>query len=590
MGRLDQKKKQHKQDSGDKPHQRPLRTADQEDVDHQSEAKMTPGPSLGEIPRHKEKVDGGKRQQIPLQKRENVDGLQSEATVTPGAFSIDSVNPPYGNDDPFDNIQQPLDQSLTSSFRDKLTTQPSATQIVAHLADDADIEARIAERLQKEIRETLEQERLGQPSDDVIIVATKMKDEENVSVCGLQKRTVWSLICLSLLGIGGIVGGVVYRLGNDDTVATPQLDPLLQELKPWIAPTEDDLLPFNEFSSPQSRALAWLKVDPITMSTGRDVSIVLERYVPAVIYFSTIGSGWDDRYNFLSDADVCTWNNGKDRANGGRGVFCSTDDKTIDYVNLRENNLQTTLPWELFLLTTLKFIDMSTNKVEGTIPTRIDELTRLEHFDLSNNNSVRGALPTTLSSKMTTLILFNNALTGTIPSSWGASMPKLRTLDLDFNQLTGPLPTTLSSTMTGLDMTNNALTGTIPSSWGAGMPDLVGLSLSFNQLTGPLPETMPSTMNYIYLSNNALTGTIPSSWVASMPKLDKLILSYHQLTGPLPVTMPSTMKYLDLSSNSLTGTIPSSWGAGMPELTFLDLFPNQLTGTIPSDLRRFNIM
>jgi hypothetical protein len=54
----------------------------------------------------------------------------------------------------------------------------------------------------------------------------------------------------------------------------------------------------------------------------------------------------------MSDADVCTWNNSTDPENGGRGVFCSTDDKIVDWVDLRENNLQSlTLPSELFLLT-----------------------------------------------------------------------------------------------------------------------------------------------------------------------------------------------------------------------------------------------
>jgi hypothetical protein len=105
MGGLDQEKNRNlsKQGTGDQPHQRPLRT-EQEHVDHQSEAVMTPGASFGEIPGHEEKADGGKsHMQRPLQKRDNVDDLQSEATVTPGAFSVDSVSPPYGDDDPFDN-------------------------------------------------------------------------------------------------------------------------------------------------------------------------------------------------------------------------------------------------------------------------------------------------------------------------------------------------------------------------------------------------------------------------------------------------------------------------------------------------------
>jgi hypothetical protein len=69
--------------------------------------------------------------------------------MTPGAFSIDSVNPPYDNDDTFDTIHQPLDRNVTSMSRPVLNTQPSATKIVAHFADDTEIEARIAERLER---------------------------------------------------------------------------------------------------------------------------------------------------------------------------------------------------------------------------------------------------------------------------------------------------------------------------------------------------------------------------------------------------------------------------------------------------------
>jgi Leucine Rich repeat len=334
------------------------------------------------------------------------------------------------------------------------------------------------------------------------------------------------------------VGGVVYSLGNDDPVAPTALDSLLQELKPWIAPTEDDLLHFNNTASPQSLALTWQKDDPKVMSKDRDTSVVLQRYVLAVLYYSTLGSGWDESYNFMSDADVCTWNNGTDSANGGEGVFGSTDNKTIDWVAMRDNRLRSvTLPWELFLLTSLTHIDLGWNGLKGTIPTRIGLLTKLEYLDLSSN------------------------------------------------QLTAPLPTTMPSTIQ-LILSFNALTGANPSSWGAGMPELQVLDLNSNQFTGPLPSTMPPTLTYLSLSFNMLTGTIPSSWGAGMPELQVLDLFGNKLTGPLPTTMPSMVMDLYLAYNMLSGTTPSSWGADMPELQRLDLGFNQLTVTIPSDLRQ----
>jgi Leucine Rich repeats (2 copies) len=515
MEGIHQKISRQNPDSGDMPHPRPSRTdSDQDDVELQSEGtKETPSGRAGKIPRQHEKVVGGKRHLQRTSRTQEDDDFQSKAELTPGAFAVDSVNSPNEDDDTFDIIPKPLDRTVTSASRPVLNTQPSATKIVAHLADDSEIEARIAEKLEREMKES-----------GAIIVATQVKkDEETVLVCGLHQQTVWKLVVLLLLVVGGIVGGVVYSLGNDDASAptqldtsapgpTPvpaQLDPLVQELKPWIAPTEEDLLPFNEPTSPQSRALDWLNKDPITMSTGRAASVVLQRYVLAVFYFSTNGDRWDDSYNFMSDADFCTWNNSTDPENGGRGVFCSTDDEIVDWVDLGGNNLQSpTLPSELFLLTNLKHINLGYNRVGGIIPTRTGELTKLDYFDLSKNK-LKGPLPTTMPSTMTYLDLSSNVLNGTIPSSWGERMPKLQKFFLERNQLTGSLPTTMPPTLTFLDLSSNNLTGTIPSSWGESMPELQYFYLEHNQLTGPLPTTFPSTLIYLWCSSNYLTGSIP---------------------------------------------------------------------------------
>jgi hypothetical protein len=97
MEGLHKKIPRQKQDSGDEAHKRPPRSTDgdKDDVNHPSEATTgTPVGSSGKIPRHKEKGVGGKRHlQRPSRTRENID-LQSEAKMTPGAFPIDSENPP----------------------------------------------------------------------------------------------------------------------------------------------------------------------------------------------------------------------------------------------------------------------------------------------------------------------------------------------------------------------------------------------------------------------------------------------------------------------------------------------------------------
>jgi len=113
---------------------------------------------------------------------------------------------------------------------------------------------------------------------------------------------------------------------------------------------------------------------------------VLERYVLAVLYHSTSGPSW--KFYQLNHADICTWNDGSGVNDTDKlyGVFCAELGGSIDTLNLYDNNLYGTLPWELVLLTNLESIDFTWNGLAGSIPPRISELTRLESFGVQSNS------------------------------------------------------------------------------------------------------------------------------------------------------------------------------------------------------------
>jgi hypothetical protein len=76
-----------------------------------------------------------------------------------------------------------------------------------------------------------------------------------------------------------------------------------------------------------------------------------------------------------------------------------------------------------------------------------------------------GAINATLYRNLTTLVLANLSLGGTLPAAW-ASLPagKLTALDVSGNNLTGPLPTWLASLVAPqpgwlLDVSRNSLNG-----------------------------------------------------------------------------------------------------------------------------------
>ena len=127
------------------------------------------------------------------------------------------------------------------------------------------------------------------------------------------------------------------------------------------------------------------------------------------------------------------------------------------------------------------------------------------------------------------LYLYNNQLSGAIPSSLG-SLTHLIGLKLNDNGLTGSIPSSFGglTSLTTLDLSRNHFDGEIPTQMGS-MTALQNLALFSNKLQGPVPTSLANLTNLstsetaigfnaLFSSNSALTtflNTKDPDWAAT---------------------------------------------------------------------------
>lgn len=150
--------------------------------------------------------------------------------------------------------------------------------------------------------------------------------------------------------------------------------------------------------SPQGLATEWILNQDEAVICPDDPKF-LQRWVLAVIYFSTNGDQWvqcsanpaatDDCGNvlpflggtrFLSAGTECDW----------AGISCI--DGCVTEIEFEENNLVGTIPTEIGLLSDLAVWGMERGGLTSTIPTEVGMLTKLIFLDL-DFNALTGSLP-----------------------------------------------------------------------------------------------------------------------------------------------------------------------------------------------------
>lgn len=196
----------------------------------------------------------------------------------------------------------------------------------------------------------------------------------------------------------------------------------------------------------QRSAMDWLREDVCNCRDFCTPLALTQRYVLAVLYYSTNGANWKSCSQTATDCSVQSTFGGGGTANW---LTCNSECEWGGNNCIAGSN-------------ELNATDMELNRLEGTLPTEMAVL-----------------------SKLFVLALEQNSLTGTIPPSYG-SFGRLRILDFDFNQLTGPL----------IDLSQ--------------MVRLQQLDLNNNNLSGPIGGLgwENTRIRFIDLSTNKFTGTI----------------------------------------------------------------------------------
>jgi len=147
----------------------------------------------------------------------------------------------------------------------------------------------------------------------------------------------------------------------------------------------------------------------------------------------------------------------------------------LTVLDLGTNPLTGEIPQEIGGMTYLELLNLSDTQLTGTIPDTIGNLRYLNGLFL-RNNELTGEVPGSLGNlrHLGNVDLSGNQLTGAIPPELGnlapdhdRGYPGLTILNLSNNQLSGEIPEELAALQGSIDLWNNPITGCLPSDWEA---------------------------------------------------------------------------------------------------------------------------
>jgi Leucine-rich repeat (LRR) protein len=130
---------------------------------------------------------------------------------------------------------------------------------------------------------------------------------------------------------------------------------------------------------------------------------------------------------------------------GGASDLFSELPPNLKRLNMKDNSLSGTLPFDLPILTKMEIFDLSDNNLMGDLPDFSRSMPRVLKLYLSGQKGkgiggFSGSIPQAISSllDLLDLDLSNNNLSGKIPPTIG-NIPRLKLLNLSNNDLTGSI-------------------------------------------------------------------------------------------------------------------------------------------------------
>eukprot|EP00521_Asterionellopsis_glacialis_P007066 CAMPEP_0195282084 /NCGR_PEP_ID=MMETSP0707-20130614/1123_1 /TAXON_ID=33640 /ORGANISM="Asterionellopsis glacialis, Strain CCMP134" /LENGTH=954 /DNA_ID=CAMNT_0040341035 /DNA_START=38 /DNA_END=2902 /DNA_ORIENTATION=- len=246
--------------------------------------------------------------------------------------------------------------------------------------------------------------------------------------------------------------------------------------------------------------------DPLGMTVREKI---VQRFAALTVYLAASDS------NIAMPDDECTWNMVvcSDHVSGaGKGKY-------VTELQMARFGYTGHIATEVGLLKALQLIDAAENELDGSIPEELYELSNMKY-----------------------LYLEHNKLTGTL-SEGIANLYEMESLYLGHNELTGPLPQGLKSKNVNnirplryLSVHHNKMSGSVPEA--LHLRRLFYLDLSFNNFSGQLPASMFErhyAMRHLYLEHNKFSGALPATLPgAGNGRLTDAFLNDNEFTGDFP--------------------------------------------------------
>ena len=303
--------------------------------------------------------------------------------------------------------------------------------------------------------------------------------------------TIFLLLFIGIIVLGHYLEEMVLHQNNDLQWSNANAN-----IETTLKSISDPSL-FDDPNTAQYMAADWMIDQNYTNTT----LIITQRYVLAVLYYSTLGdlfwlecmANWTEindadaattpcisyaknytntttnitetsdevKYPYLSGISECDW----------YGSTCNSTTGRILQLTIQKNNLDGTIPTELSRFQGLNKFDLSSNDLYGPIPFKyITKISSLKFIDLHDNylgGKINIPSDNTLYGSLEELLLNDNVLTSTIPTTI-STLVKLQTLDLSNNSLVGTIPYDIDkiTDLKRIELSSNYFRGTIPSSIG----------------------------------------------------------------------------------------------------------------------------